>query len=65
MAESIRQEQADSVGWDVVDDDWSLAADASGVDPALTTAAIMKDALAAILAQANIDQQSAMRILLR
>lgn len=63
---SIRQEQTVSVGWNVVDDDWALGAQLAGsADAALTGAAIMKDALTAMLAQANIGRQDALVLLLR
>ena len=62
---SIRQEQTISVGWDVVDDDWARNVQLAGTaDPALTAAAIMKDALTAMLAQANIGRKDAMVLLL-
>ena len=39
---------------------------ANGVaDPALTAAAIMRDAMAAMLAQANVGRQDALVLLLR
>ncbi len=63
---SIRQQPAVSAGWNVVDDDWARDAQLAGTaDPALTAAAIMKDALAAMLAQANVDRQGALTLLLR
>lgn len=62
---SIRQEAEVSLGWDVVDDDWSLSAAGDAIDPSPTAAAIMKDALAAMLAQANVGRQDALALLLR
>ena len=62
---SIRQEAEVSPGWDVVDDDWSLSAAGDAIDPSPTAAAIMKDALAAMLAQANVGRQDALALLLR
>ncbi|WP_166040982.1 hypothetical protein [Sphingosinicella sp. YJ22] len=63
---SIRQQQAVPAGWNVVDDaaaEHAPAADSA--EPALTAAAIMKDALAAMLAQANIGRNDALSLLLR
>lgn len=63
---SIRPQQTVSVGWDVVNDDWALGVPSAGLaDPTLTSAAIMKDAMAAMLAQANIGRQDALTLLLR
>jgi hypothetical protein len=63
---SIRQKPATSAGWNVVDDDlWLEEERLDAADPTLTAAAIMKDALAAMLAQANIGRQDALTLLLR
>ena len=63
---SIRQKPATSAGWDVVDDDaWLEEERLDAADPTLTAASIMKDALAAMLAQANIGRQDALTLLLR
>jgi len=65
LVNSIREKPAVSVGWNVVDDDWTLALEDGGAaDPALTAAEIMRHAMEAMLAQANISQQGALRILL-
>ena len=66
LLNSVRQKPAASAGWNVVDDDWQVGHQGSdGGNPALTAAAIMKDALAAMLAQANIGRQDALTLLLR
>ena len=63
---SIRQQPAATVGWNVVDDDWALDIQPIGIaDPTLTAAAIMRDAMAAMLAQANVGRQDALVLLLR
>ena len=63
---SIRHQTAASAGWDVVDDHWKIGdANLDDGEPALTAAAIMKDALGALLAQANIGRQDALTLLLR
>ena len=63
---SIRQQPSVSAGWNVVDDEAGEDAPApDAADPALTAAAIMKDALAAMLAQANVGRQDALTLLLR
>lgn len=63
---SIRQKPAMSAGWNVVDDDaWLEQERLDAGDPSMTAAAIMKDALAAMLAQANIGRQDALTLLLR
>ena len=62
---SIRQQQTVPAGWNVVDDAaWKDTPAPDSADPALTAAAIMKDALAAMLAQANIGRNDALRLLL-
>ena len=65
LLDSIRQETAAPAGWDIVVDDDGSAAEAAATEPGLTAAAIMKDALAAMLAQANVDRQGALTLLLR
>lgn len=63
---SIRQRQSVSVGWNIVADDEGEERQApEAADPALTAAAIMKDALAAMVAQANVDRHGALTLLLR
>ena len=63
---SIRQKPAASAGWNVVHDDvWLDEEPLDAADPTLTAASIMKDALAAMLAQANIGRQDALTLLLR
>ena len=66
LLNSVRQRPAASAGWDVVDDDWQVGNQGEDErDPALTAAAIIKDALEALLAQANIGRQDALTLLLR
>ena len=65
LRDSIRQKPAASPGWNIVGDDDGFEGDVAATEPALTAAAIMKDALAAMLAQANVDRQGALTLLLR
>lgn len=65
LRDSIRQKPAASTGWNIVADGAASDAQATAADPGQTAAAIMKDALAAMLAQANVDRQGALTLLLR
>ena len=65
LLKSVRQKPTERSGWHIVDDDGSSDAEVVRADPALTAAAIMKDALAAMLAQANVGRQDALVLLLR
>ncbi|MDB5667731.1 MAG: hypothetical protein JWL74_681 [Alphaproteobacteria bacterium] len=65
LRDSIRQKPTPSAGWDIVDNIEASAAPETSADPTLTAAAIMKNALAAMLAQANVDRQGALSLLLR
>lgn len=63
---SIRQRPAGSPGWNIVaDDEAEEQKSADDADPTLTAAAIMKNALSAMVAQANVDRQGALTLLLR
>lgn len=65
LRDSVRQMPAASTGWNIVAESAAYEGQSAAADPALTAAAIMKDALAAMLAQANVDRQGALTLLLR